>query len=181
MISSDGQDSAHLSLSSLQNKLKKIKEKYKDQDEEDRELMMQLLAVRVRTHDPMLLLWLCGEITDELLFFFSLLVPPRRRRRRRRGRKERRGREKKSPLESLPLRNQPRNLLTWRQRNQRRWEERKREERKEELLNRRRRYDTSGGADSGAFSKLHIHSCFSGGRGRAGQPRRRGEGASNNT
>uniref|UniRef100_H3DIP3 Ribosome quality control complex subunit NEMF n=1 Tax=Tetraodon nigroviridis TaxID=99883 RepID=H3DIP3_TETNG len=30
------------------NKLKKIKEKYKDQDEEDRELMMQLLAVRVK-------------------------------------------------------------------------------------------------------------------------------------
>lgn len=29
-----------------QNKLKKIKEKYKDQDEEDRELMMQLLGVR---------------------------------------------------------------------------------------------------------------------------------------
>lgn len=34
-------------LLSLQNKLKKIKEKYKDQDEEDRELMMQLLGVRV--------------------------------------------------------------------------------------------------------------------------------------
>ncbi len=33
------------SLLSLQNKLKKIKEKYKDQDEEDRELMMQLLGV----------------------------------------------------------------------------------------------------------------------------------------
>lgn len=32
-------------LLSLQNKLKKIKEKYKDQDEEDRELMMQLLGV----------------------------------------------------------------------------------------------------------------------------------------
>lgn len=32
---------------SLQNKLKKIKEKYKDQDEEDRELMMQLLGVRI--------------------------------------------------------------------------------------------------------------------------------------
>lgn len=31
---------------SPQNKLKKIKEKYKDQDEEDRELMMQLLGVR---------------------------------------------------------------------------------------------------------------------------------------
>lgn len=31
----------------LQNKLKKIKEKYKDQDEEDRELMMQLLGVRM--------------------------------------------------------------------------------------------------------------------------------------
>lgn len=31
---------------SSQNKLKKIKEKYKDQDEEDRELMMQLLGVR---------------------------------------------------------------------------------------------------------------------------------------
>lgn len=30
-----------------QNKLKKIKEKYKDQDEEDRELMMQLLGVRM--------------------------------------------------------------------------------------------------------------------------------------
>lgn len=30
---------------SSQNKLKKIKEKYKDQDEEDRELMMQLLGV----------------------------------------------------------------------------------------------------------------------------------------
>jgi len=34
------------SLSSPQKKLKKIKEKYKDQDEEDRELMMQLLGVR---------------------------------------------------------------------------------------------------------------------------------------
>lgn len=34
------------SLLSLQNKLKKIKEKYKDQDEEDRELRMQLLGVR---------------------------------------------------------------------------------------------------------------------------------------
>lgn len=33
-------------LLSGQNKLKKIKEKYKDQDEEDRELMMQLLGVR---------------------------------------------------------------------------------------------------------------------------------------
>lgn len=28
-----------------QNKLKKIKDKYKDQDEEDRELMMKLLGV----------------------------------------------------------------------------------------------------------------------------------------
>lgn len=35
------------SLMLLQNKLKKIKEKYKDQDEEDRELMMQLLGVRI--------------------------------------------------------------------------------------------------------------------------------------
>lgn len=34
-----------LCVLSLQNKLKKIKEKYKDQDEEDRELMMQLLGV----------------------------------------------------------------------------------------------------------------------------------------
>lgn len=134
-----------MSFSPLQNKLKKIKEKYKDQDEEDRELMMQLLAVRIRTRHPTPSLWLCGGITDEPLFFFSLLVPPRRR--RRRGRKERRGRGKKSPLESLPLRNQPRKLITWRRRNQRRWEERKREERKEELLNRRRRYHTSGGAD----------------------------------
>lgn len=33
-------------LVSLQNKLKKIKEKYKDQDEEDRELMMKLLGVK---------------------------------------------------------------------------------------------------------------------------------------
>lgn len=49
-----------MSFSSLQNKLKKIKEKYKDQDEEDRELMMQLLAVRIRTHDPRPSLWLCG-------------------------------------------------------------------------------------------------------------------------
>uniref|UniRef100_A0A672J2C2 Ribosome quality control complex subunit NEMF n=1 Tax=Salarias fasciatus TaxID=181472 RepID=A0A672J2C2_SALFA len=32
------------------NKLKKIKEKYKDQDEEDRELMMQLLGVRKNEH-----------------------------------------------------------------------------------------------------------------------------------
>lgn len=64
MISSDGQNSSHLSFSSLQNKLKKIKEKYKDQDEEDRELMMQLLAVRIRTHDPTPSLWLCGGITD---------------------------------------------------------------------------------------------------------------------
>lgn len=39
-------------FSSLQNKLKKIKEKYKDQDEEDRELMMQLLAVRMRENAP---------------------------------------------------------------------------------------------------------------------------------
>uniref|UniRef100_A0A8C9Z7W1 Ribosome quality control complex subunit NEMF n=1 Tax=Sander lucioperca TaxID=283035 RepID=A0A8C9Z7W1_SANLU len=37
----------NLCLLSLQNKLKKIKEKYKDQDEEDRELMMQLLGVRM--------------------------------------------------------------------------------------------------------------------------------------
>lgn len=36
-----------LLLSSQQNKLKKIKEKYKDQDEEDRELRMQLLGVRM--------------------------------------------------------------------------------------------------------------------------------------
>uniref|UniRef100_A0AAQ5XNA3 Ribosome quality control complex subunit NEMF n=1 Tax=Amphiprion ocellaris TaxID=80972 RepID=A0AAQ5XNA3_AMPOC len=33
----------------LQNKMKKIKEKYKDQDEEDRELMMQLLGVRMNS------------------------------------------------------------------------------------------------------------------------------------
>lgn len=32
-----------------QNKLKKIKDKYKDQDEEDRELMMKLLGVRMTT------------------------------------------------------------------------------------------------------------------------------------
>lgn len=38
-------------LLSLQNKLKKIKEKYKDQDEEDRELMMQLLGARVNRTD----------------------------------------------------------------------------------------------------------------------------------
>lgn len=39
-------------LLSPQNKLKKIKEKYKDQDEEDRELMMQLLGVRTNKNDP---------------------------------------------------------------------------------------------------------------------------------
>uniref|UniRef100_A0A4W6EQZ6 Ribosome quality control complex subunit NEMF n=1 Tax=Lates calcarifer TaxID=8187 RepID=A0A4W6EQZ6_LATCA len=35
----------------LFNKLKKIKEKYKDQDEEDRELMMQLLGVRMNKNN----------------------------------------------------------------------------------------------------------------------------------
>lgn len=38
--------SSLLPISLLQSKLKKIKEKYKDQDEEDRELIMKLLGVR---------------------------------------------------------------------------------------------------------------------------------------
>lgn len=39
-----------------QNKLKKMKDKYKDQDEEDREMMMKLLGVSTLTlhvsHEP---------------------------------------------------------------------------------------------------------------------------------
>lgn len=36
----------------LQSKIKKMKEKYKDQDEEDRELIMKLLGVRARKRCP---------------------------------------------------------------------------------------------------------------------------------
>lgn len=36
-----------------QNKLKKMKDKYKDQDEEDREMMMKLLGVSTFTYNIM--------------------------------------------------------------------------------------------------------------------------------
>lgn len=126
-----------LSFSSLQNKLKKIKEKYKDQDEEDRELMMQLLAVRMKEGVAPAL-----RRNNRWTSFFSPLVPPRMR--RRRGKRERKGRGKKNPPENPPLWKQPLNLVRWRlqRRTQRRREERKRQnrkERKEVLQNKRRR------------------------------------------
>uniref|UniRef100_A0A673C8Y5 Ribosome quality control complex subunit NEMF n=1 Tax=Sphaeramia orbicularis TaxID=375764 RepID=A0A673C8Y5_9TELE len=75
---------------SLQNKLKKIKEKYKDQDEEDRELMMQLLGVR----RIFMFLYFSKNMSPvnnsaTVFFSFSRLAPIRRR--RKRERKERRG------------------------------------------------------------------------------------------
>lgn len=41
----------------MKAKLKKIKEKYKDQDEEDRELMMKLLGVSINLHKRKILLF----------------------------------------------------------------------------------------------------------------------------
>lgn len=91
-----------------QNKLKKIKEKYKDQDEEDRELMMQLLGVRkivdcrrsnaaqMLTPDP----------------FLPCSLPGQPRRRRTEGRKEGRGKGRRSRAGNHS-RNRSRNLETW--------------------------------------------------------------------
>uniref|UniRef100_A0AAX7VG48 Ribosome quality control complex subunit NEMF n=1 Tax=Astatotilapia calliptera TaxID=8154 RepID=A0AAX7VG48_ASTCA len=65
-------------LLSLQNKLKKIKEKYKDQDEEDRELMMQLLGVRMNrktlTCTENLLTSLTGQPHPEDVMLFAVPV-----------------------------------------------------------------------------------------------------------
>lgn len=44
--------------------MKKIKEKYKDQDEEDRELMMQLLGVRMNKNNH-------ATLNTKLLLLFS--------------------------------------------------------------------------------------------------------------
>uniref|UniRef100_A0A672J4U3 Ribosome quality control complex subunit NEMF n=1 Tax=Salarias fasciatus TaxID=181472 RepID=A0A672J4U3_SALFA len=95
------------------NKLKKIKEKYKDQDEEDRELMMQLLGVRKNEHHDTR----CSELVllsplKTSPMCFSCSPPALQRTRRRRARKERRGRGKTSPSGSRRLRNNTENLLT---------------------------------------------------------------------
>uniref|UniRef100_A0A8C7QZQ3 Ribosome quality control complex subunit NEMF n=1 Tax=Oncorhynchus mykiss TaxID=8022 RepID=A0A8C7QZQ3_ONCMY len=61
------------------NKLKKIKEKYKDQDEEDRELMMKLLGVRsillnFPSHSEKLLNSLTGQPHPEDVLLFAVPV-----------------------------------------------------------------------------------------------------------
>lgn len=103
-----------------QNKLKKMKEKYKDQDEEDRELMMQLLGVprtHARTH----------EQTQQGTHLRSPALhsrPVRARTRKTKLRKARRGRAKRSPRGSPLLRSPLPNLARrwWRpSRNRSRW------------------------------------------------------------
>uniref|UniRef100_A0A673ZCY5 Nuclear export mediator factor n=1 Tax=Salmo trutta TaxID=8032 RepID=A0A673ZCY5_SALTR len=63
----------------IQNKLKKIKEKYKDQDEEDRELMMKLLGVRSMmlnfpSYSEKLLNSLTGQPHPEDVLLFAVPV-----------------------------------------------------------------------------------------------------------
>lgn len=109
-------------MSSQQNKLKKIKEKYKDQDEEDRELMMQLLGVGMTRHTVVtaqcavigMLIFIWSYLIDNLIMsvLLSQLVPLRKR--KIRGRRERRGRGKRSPSGNQPLRNNLRSLVLWR-------------------------------------------------------------------
>uniref|UniRef100_A0A672J5J9 Ribosome quality control complex subunit NEMF n=1 Tax=Salarias fasciatus TaxID=181472 RepID=A0A672J5J9_SALFA len=90
------------------NKLKKIKEKYKDQDEEDRELMMQLLGVRKNEHHDTR----CSELVllsplKTSPMCFSCSPPALQRTRRRRARKERRGRGKTTENLLTSLTGQP--------------------------------------------------------------------------
>lgn len=113
-----------------QNKLKKIKEKYKDQDEEDRELMMQLLGVRMNKNNHATRGWHCTvsrswrhlldivllqfKWTQSLTFahqirlwLFLLQSAGPTKEEKDKGKKGKKGKGKDEPVRKPPLQKQP--------------------------------------------------------------------------
>lgn len=78
--------------------MKKMKEKYKDQDDEDRELIMQLLGVRMCTgHLFLFKLESLRSLMQRVILLLCSLQGPTRR---TRGRRERKGKKRRKPQRS---------------------------------------------------------------------------------